>query len=83
MYEGENVRSPEKIAPLEKLHDLYSLPYIRKMFKLRRVRGMGHGAYTGEKKNTCVVLIGKPEAEYHFEALGIDGRVILKWTLKK
>ena len=35
------------------------------------------------EKNACRVLIGKPEGNYHFGDLGIDGRVILKWILKK
>jgi hypothetical protein len=29
------------------------------------------------------VLVGKPEGRNHFENRGLDGRVILKWLLKK
>ena len=41
------------------------------------------GIYRREKKNACRVLTGKPEGKYHFGYLGMDGRVILKWILKK
>ena len=44
---------------------------------------MGQVAYTGEEKNACRLLIGKPEGKYHLGNLGIDGRVVLKWILKK
>jgi hypothetical protein len=30
-----------------------------------------------------VVLVGKLEGKRHLEGLGIGGRIILKWTLKK
>jgi len=28
------------------------------------------------------VLVGKPEVKYNFEDLGLEGRIILKWTFK-
>ena len=28
------------------------------------------------------VLAGKPEVKYHFEDLGLEGRIILKWIFK-
>jgi hypothetical protein len=29
------------------------------------------------------VLAGKPEGKNHFEDLGVDGRIILRWILRK
>jgi hypothetical protein len=37
-----------------------------------------HGIY-----ETCIILVGKPEGKDHFEDLGVDGRVMLKWIVKK
>jgi hypothetical protein len=34
-------------------------------------------------RNTCRVLIGRHERKRSLEDLGIDGKVILKWILKK
>ena len=73
----------EKIAHPKKFHDLHSLSCIVRVFKFRRMRTVGQVAYTGEEKNACRLLIGKPEGKYHLGNLGIDGRVVLKWILKK
>jgi hypothetical protein len=37
--------------------------------------GEGRGAYR--------ILVGRPEGRNHLEDPGIDGRIILKWILKK
>jgi len=29
------------------------------------------------------ILVGRPEGKNHFEDLGVDGRIILKWISKK
>jgi hypothetical protein len=34
----------------------------------------------GEK---CMQLVGNPEGKYYLKYLTIDGRIILKWVLKK
>jgi hypothetical protein len=36
----------------------------------------------GEKTNACGIFVGKPVRD-HLEALGVDGRIILKWILMK
>jgi hypothetical protein len=45
------------------LHNLYSSPNIIRMTKSRRVRWAGHVARMGDKRNTCRILVGKPEGK--------------------
>ena len=56
-----------------------SLPNMIHVFKSRRMRGAEdwHEWKTGE------VLVEKPEEKKSLEDLGIDGRIILNWILKK
>jgi hypothetical protein len=42
---------------------LYSSPSIIRIIKSRRVRWAGHVARMGEKRNTCRILVGKPEGK--------------------
>jgi hypothetical protein len=44
----------------EKLNDLYCLPNIVRVVKLRRMRWAGHVARMGEDKGVHIVLVGKP-----------------------
>jgi hypothetical protein len=37
----------------------------------------------GEMKNAHKILIGKPERKNHSEDQGVDGRIILKCTVKE
>ena len=45
----------------EELNDLYSLPDIVQVVKLRRMRWAGHVARMGEDRGVHRVLVGKPE----------------------
>jgi hypothetical protein len=45
----------------EELHNLYSLPNIIRMIKLRRMRWIGHVASMGTKRNAYRILVGNPE----------------------
>jgi hypothetical protein len=47
----------------EELHDLYSVPSIIRIIKVRRMRWAGHAARMGEKRNAYRLLVGKPKGE--------------------
>jgi hypothetical protein len=47
----------------EELHNLYSSPSIITIIKSRRMRGVGHVARMGEKRNVYMLLVGKPEGK--------------------
>jgi hypothetical protein len=51
----------------EELHNLYSLPSIIRIIKLRRMRYVGgvRGTERGEKRNVYRLLVGKPEGKDH------------------
>jgi len=40
-------------------------------------------ACMGDRKSIYRALVGEPEGEEHLEYLGVDGRIILEWVLKK
>jgi hypothetical protein len=37
----------------------------------------------GERRGTYRSFVGRPEGRNHFQDLGVDGRIILKWIFKK
>jgi hypothetical protein len=45
----------------EELRDLYSSPSIIRIIKSRKMRWAGHVARIGEKRNSYILLVGKPE----------------------
>jgi hypothetical protein len=47
----------------EELHNLYTSPNIIRTFKSRRMRGAGHVARIGEKRNPYRIFVGKPEGK--------------------
>jgi hypothetical protein len=47
----------------KELHDLYSLPYIIRITKQRRMRWAGHVAQMGERIGVYRLLVGKPEGK--------------------
>jgi hypothetical protein len=47
----------------EELSDLYSLPYIVRVVKSRRMRGAGHVVRMGEGRCVHRVLMGRPEGK--------------------
>jgi hypothetical protein len=47
----------------EKLNDLYCLPNIVRVIKLRRMRRVGHVARMGDRRGVYKVLVRKPEGK--------------------
>ena len=47
----------------EELNDLYSLPIIVRVVKLRRIRWAGHVARMGKNRGVHRVLVWKPEGK--------------------
>jgi hypothetical protein len=45
----------------EELHNLYASPNIIMVMKSRRMGWAGHVAHMGEMRNSCKILVGKPE----------------------
>jgi hypothetical protein len=64
----------------EEIHNLYSSPSIIRMIKSRRMRGAGHVARMGERRNACRILVGKSEGRRPF-GIPIRRWTILKWIL--
>ena len=67
----------------EELHSLYRLLNKVRMIKSRRFRWAGHVARMEEGRSTFKIVTGKPTGKRSLERLGLDGRTILEWTLKK
>jgi hypothetical protein len=47
------------------------------------MRWAEHVSYTWNRRGAYRVLVGKHEGKRSLEDLGIDGRIIVKWTFKK
>jgi len=45
--------------------------------------GRTRGRNAWEKRDTYKILAGKPEGKRQYKNLGIAGKIILKWALKK
>jgi hypothetical protein len=44
---------------------------------------VGHVTRIGERRGAYRVLVGKSESKRPLENTGLDGRIILRWILKK
>jgi hypothetical protein len=48
------------------------------VLKSRSVRFVGKAACIGDMKNSCKILVGKPEGRQHLKYLDVNGRLIIK-----
>ena len=62
----------------DELHSLYRSPNIVRVIKSRRLRWAGHVARMEEGTSVFKILTGKPTG-----GIGIDGRTLLEWTLRR
>jgi hypothetical protein len=67
----------------DELNDLYSSSDIIRVIKSRRMRCAGHVARMGDSRSVYRVLVGKPERKRSLEDTGLDGKIILRWIVKK
>jgi hypothetical protein len=47
------------------------------------MRWAGNVACVGERRGVYRVLVGKPEGKNYLEEPGVDGRIILRWIVRK
>ena len=67
----------------EGLNDLYSSPNIVRVIKWKRMRWAGHVARMEEGRGVHKVSVGKPDGGDHWGDQDVDGRIILRWILRK
>jgi hypothetical protein len=67
----------------EEFHVLCVLSNDVRVTKRRKIRWMGPVACTGEETKEYIFWVGSLKKIDHLEDLHIDGRIILKWILKK
>ena len=67
----------------EELRSLYRSPNIVRVIKSRRLRWEGHAARMKGGRSAFKILTGKLTERDLWGGLGVDGRTILEWTLKR
>ena len=67
----------------EELSDLYFSLNIIQVIKSRRMKWVGHVACRVDRRGAYSVLVGKPVGKSHLEDPGLDGRITLRWILRK
>jgi hypothetical protein len=56
----------------------------RRHYKSRNyLRWAGHVALMVERRGADTVLVAKPEGRDHLEDPGVEGRIILKWSVDR
>jgi hypothetical protein len=67
----------------KELNDLYSLPNFVRVVNSRRMRWAGHVACMGVERGVHRALVGKPDGKRPLGDTDVDGRIILRWILRK
>ena len=67
----------------EELNDMYCSPNIIRVMKSRRLRWAGHVACLVGRRDACSVSVGILREGDHLEDQDVNGKIILKWMLKK
>jgi hypothetical protein len=67
----------------EELNDLYSIPNIVRVVKSRIMRWAGHGARRGRGEVCTGFWWGSLRERNHWGDPDVDGRIILRWVLRK
>ena len=70
-------------APQRGTYSLYRSPNIVRVIKSRRLRWASHLARMEEGRSTLKILTDTPAGKKPLESVGVDGRTILEWILKK
>ena len=65
------------------LHSFSRSPNILTVIKSRRLRRTGHVVRMEEGRSAFKILTGKPTGQTPLGRLGVGGRTILEWALKK
>jgi hypothetical protein len=66
----------------DELHDLYSSPNIVRVIKSRKMKWAGYVARMERGRVFTGFWLGCPKARDHWEVIGLDGMITLKWTLR-
>jgi hypothetical protein len=66
----------------EELHDLFSLPGVIRMIKLR-MSWARYVALMRDKRNAYRLLMGNPKERDHYEDHDIGRWIVLRWILQK
>jgi hypothetical protein len=67
----------------DELHSLCSSPNIVRVIKSGRMRWAGHVARMGVGKGVYRFWLGGPKGRDNWEDLDVDGRITLRWTLRR
>jgi len=65
----------------EELHTLYSSRNVIRIVKSRRMKLAGHVERMGGMRSTQIFWSENLKGRHHSKELGVDGRIILEWTL--
>jgi hypothetical protein len=67
----------------EELHDLHSSPTIVRVIKSRRMRWERHVAWMGRGEACTGFRWGNLGERDHWGDPGVDGKIILRWVIRK